>query len=517
MQGQSFVFGPFVLNPAAGTLSRQGIPVSIGYRALRLLATLLARPGEVLTKADLIDGAWEGAAVEEGNLSVQVASLRKLLGQSSDGKDWIMTVPRVGYRFVGPVNRQTGLLDGRSDTFSTRETVGGPSIAVLPFFNLSDDPAQEYFADGIVEDIITGLSRLRWLFVIARNSTYAYKGSSPDIRQVATDLGVRYILEGSVRKAGDRLRVTSQLIDANTGTQVWAERYDRATADIFAVQDEITKSVVASIEPELYAAENRRFQSKSPGSLDAWAHVMRAMPRIWTWGEEESEKALTDIKHAIAIEPDYARAHSLLAWTYITGSHMGWVSFGDVFNLALESARRSVERDGEDPWAHLALGYVHMLTRRFKPAVEELEEALQLNPNFALGHMVLGSTYGFGGSGDEGLKHLAMGMRLSPRDPHQSFYLSASAMCHFVAKRYSESANLNRRAVLLRPRFTSAWRSLAAGAGIAGDLETAATALAETRRLQPDLSLAWVEKHHPIVLAEDRAIYMEGLEKAGLR
>lgn len=516
MQGQSFVFGPFVLDPAAGTLSRQGIPVSIGYRALRLLATFLARPGEVLTKADLIDGAWEGAAVEEGNLSVQVASLRKLLGQSPDGKDWIITVPRVGYRFVGPVNLQAGLLDGRSDTSSTRETVGRPSIAVLPFLNLSNDPAQEYFADGIVEDIITGLSRLRWLFVIARNSTYAYKGSSPDTRQVAIDLGVRYILEGSVRKADDRLRVTSQLIDANTGTQVWAERYDRATADIFAVQDEITESVIASIEPELYAAENRRSQSQSPGSLDAWGHVMRAMPRIWTWGEEESEKALVDIKRAIAIEPDYARAHSLLAWTYITGSHMGWVSFDDVFSLALESARRSVERDGEDPWAHLALGYVHMLSRQFKPAVEELEEALQLNPNFALGHMVLGSTYGFGGFGDEGLKHLAMGMRLSPRDPHQSLYLSASAMCHFVAKRYRESANLNRRAVLLRPRFTSAWRGLAAGAGIAGDLEIAAAALAETRRLQPDMSLAWVEKHHPIVRPEDRAIYVEGLKKAGL-
>ncbi len=161
------------------------------------------------------------------------------------------------------------------------------------------------------------------------------------------------------------LRVTSQLIDANTGAHVWAERYERATTDVFAVQDEITESVVASIEPELYAAENRRFQNKPPDSLDAWGHVMRAMPHIWTWGEEESEKALADLRRAIAIEPNYARAHSLLAWTYITGSHMGWVAFADVFGLALDSARRSVERDGEDPWAHLALGYVHMLSRRF--------------------------------------------------------------------------------------------------------------------------------------------------------
>lgn len=516
MHGQSFVFGPFVLNPEAGTLLRQGIPVPVGYRALRLLTAFLESPGQVLTKSDLIDGAWEGAAVEEGNLSVQIASLRKLLGQSPEGGDWIATVPRVGYRFAGHVDRRaTG--SGR-DTIPSpvMERGGGPSIAVLPFINLSNDPTQDYFADGMVEDIITGLSRLRWLFVIARNSTYAYKGTAPDVRQVASDLGVRYILEGSVRRAGDQLRVTSQLIDASTGAQVWAERYDRAATDVFAVQDEITESVVASIEPQLYAAENRRFQGKPPGSLDAWGHVMRAMPRIWTWGEEDSETALDDLRRAIAIDPNYARAHSLLAWTYITGSHMGWVPFADVFSLALESARRSVERDGEDPWGHLALGYVHMLSRRFQPAIEELEETIRLNPNFALGHMVLGCAHGFGGAGDAGLQHLALGMRLSPRDPHQSFYLSACGICHFVAGRYQECATLNRRAVLLRPRFTSAWRSLAASAGNAGDIETAATALAKTRQLQPDLSVAWVEKDHPIVRSEDRAIYIEGLRAAGL-
>lgn len=516
MQGQSFVFGPFVLNPEAGTLLRQGVPVSVGYRALRLLTAFLERPGQVMTKSDLIDGAWEGAAVEEGNLSVQIASLRKLLGQSPEGEGWIATIPRVGYRFAGQVDhRATGTGKDASPSPVT-EPGGGPSIAVLPFINLSNDPTQDYFADGIVEDIITGLSRLRWLFVIARNSTYAYKGTAPDVRKVASDLGVRYVLEGSVRRAGDQLRVTSQLIDASTGAQVWAERYDRAATDVFAVQDEITESVVASIEPQLYAAENRRFQSKSPGNLDAWGHVMRAMPRIWTWGEEESETALEDLRRAIAIEPDYARAHSLLAWTYITGSHMGWVSFTDMFGLALESARRSVERDGEDPWAHLALGYVHMLSRRFKPAIEELEETVRLNPNFALGHMVLGSAHGFGGAGDDGLQHLALGMRLSPRDPHQAFYLTACAICHFVAGRYLECATLNRRAVLLRPRFTSAWRSLAASAGIAGDIDSAAAALAETRQLQPELSVAWVEKHHPIVRSEDRAIYIKGLRAAGL-
>jgi TolB-like protein/tetratricopeptide (TPR) repeat protein len=517
MPGQHLAFGPFVLNPEAGTLLRRGVPVPVGYRAFLLLTALLNRPGEVVTKSDLIDAAWQGAAVEETNLTVQIASLRKHLGPSPAGGDWIATIPRVGYRFTGSVDQPADGPQGHVAHVATGESGSGPSIAVLPFASLSDDREQEYFADGIVEDIITGLSRLRWLFVVARNSTYSYKGKVPDVRQVAVDLGVRYVLEGSVRKADDRLRVTSQLVDARTGAQVWAERYDRPAADVFAVQDEITESVVASIEPQLYAAEYRRSQSKPPDSLDAWAYVMRAMPQIWTWGERDIETALVNLKRGIEIEPDYPRAHSLLAWAYITGAHMGGASFSDVLDLALDSARRSVDLDGEDPWGHLALGYVHMLSRRFSPAIAEFDEALWLNPNFALAHMVLGAAHGFAGAGDEGLRHLAMGMRLSPRDPHQSLYLSACAICHFVAGRYTESVALNRRAVQLRPRFTSAWRSLAAGAGMAGDADTAAAALGETKRLQPELSVDWVEKHHPLVRPEDRAIYIEGLRKAGLR
>jgi TolB-like protein len=390
MLGSRYAFGPFVLDTEVGTLSREGEAIAVGYRALRLLTAFLDRPGEVLTKSDLIDGAWQGAAVAEANLTVQIASLRKLLGPSADGGDWIATVPRVGYRFIGSVDHRAERSRGDHGPTPINDSGSGPSIAVLPFVSLSDDREQEYFADGIVEDIITELSRLRWLFVIARNSTYAYKGKAPDVRQVAGDLGVRYVLEGSVRRANDRIRVTSQLIDASTGVHVWAERYDRPASDIFVVQDEITQSVVASIEPKLYEAESRHLQAKSPESLDAWGYVIRAMPHIWTWAEKDSEMALTFLRRAIEIEPDYARAHSLLAWTYATGAHMGWMSYADVIGLALKSARQSVDRDGEDPWAHLALGYVHMLTRQFKPAIEQLEETLVLNPNFALGHLILG-------------------------------------------------------------------------------------------------------------------------------
>ena len=284
MLGQRFAFGPFVLNPNAGTLLREGVPVPIGYRGLLLLTAFLTRPSQVLTKSELIDAVWQGAAVEETNLSVQIASLRKHLGPQAAGEDWIATIPRVGYRFVGQVDRVADGLEADSGASPPREPGSGPSIAVLPFTNLSDDREQEYFADGIVEDIIAGLSRLRWLLVIARNSTYAYKGTARDISQVAADLGVRYVLEGSVRHVGMRVRVTTKLVEAPSGRQVWAERYDREVSDLFAVQDEITASIVASIEPHLFAAEGVSYKRKLPDSLDAWGHLMRAMPTVWSWG-----------------------------------------------------------------------------------------------------------------------------------------------------------------------------------------------------------------------------------------
>jgi adenylate cyclase len=392
-----------------------------------------------------------------------------------------------------------------------------PSIAVLPFQNMSGDQEQDYFGDGIAEDIITALSRLRGFFVIARNSTFAYKGKAPDVRQVARDLGVRYVLEGSVRKAGERLRVTAQLIDATTGAHVWAERYDRGVADIFAVQDEITESVVASIEPQVYAAESQRLRSRPAESLDAWGCVTRAMPYVWTWAAADNKTGVALLERALEIDPGYARATSLLAWSYGARAQLGWSDEAGVLEKALAFARRAIEQDLEDPWAHLAAGYVHMVSRRYKPAVDELKESIERNPSFAQAHMVLGSAYGYGGAVEEGLREVSIADRLSPRDPNQAANLSVAGLCHFMAGRFSEAVEFERRAVQLRPHFGTAWRTLTASAGQAGDLETAREALAEAKRLQPTLSLEWVEKYHPIVRQEDRARYIEGLRKAGLQ
>ena len=245
MQGLRFAFGPFVLDQGAGTLLRNGVPVAVGYRGLELLAALVGRSGEILDKAELMDAAWPGISVEEGNLTVQISQLRKLLGPAGDagngGGEWIATVPRVGYRFTGVVEQLGG------EKRKSLPLPDKPSIAVLPFVNVSNDPGQNSFADGLTEDLITDLSRNSGLFVIARNSAFAYKGKALDVRAIAEDLGVRYLLEGSARRAAGRVRINAQLVDAVSGDHLWAERFDRSLDDIFAVQDEVTGKIVEAL------------------------------------------------------------------------------------------------------------------------------------------------------------------------------------------------------------------------------------------------------------------------------
>ena len=512
MVEQRFAFGPFVLDAEAGTLVRQGVPVPVGYRGLRLLAAMVRRQGEIVTKSDLMDAAWPGTAVEEANLSVQIASLRKLLGPSADGGEWIATVPRVGYRFAGRAS-EPPIAASRSEL----QAEAGPSIAVLPFTNLSDDSEQQYFADGIAEDIIARLGRLRWLFVSARSSSFTYRGKAIDARQVGRELGVRYVLDGSVRRSGQRLRITAQLSDAATGLHVWANQYDVEQADFLALQDQIAESVIAAIEPRLHAAEHQRFESRLPESLDAWGLVMKAMSYVWTWGSaSELDAAQSLLERALGIDPDYPRANSLLAWMHAARAQLGWVDAPAGMANAREMAQRAIQRDPEDPWAHLVAGYAHMVSRQFEPAVAELSEAIDLNPSFAFAHMYLGLAYGYGGMPEDGLHHLAIADRLSPRDFTQAGTLSTAGLCHFIAGRYGDGAEHEQRAVELRPHFVTAWRTYAASAGMAGDRDAAAYALSQAQRLQPSLSVDWVEKYHGIVRPEDRARYIQGLQIAGL-
>ena len=344
-----------------------------------------------------------------------------------------------------------------------------PSIAVLPFQNLSGDPEQEYFADGMVEEITTALSKVRWFLVIARNSNFAYKGRAVDVRQVARELGVRYVLEGSVRKAGNRVRISGQLIDAATGNHVWAERYDRELANIFAVHDEITERVVAAIEPQLYAAEHFRSQRKPPESLDAWECVIRALSSVGQGTRVGDMEAEGLCRRAIAIAPGYGQAHSLLAWALMRRPARLGGDIGSVLPEAMPESRAALGLDERDPWAHLSHGLVLWRTRRHNEAERAFRRALELNPNFALAHACLGLPLAVRGELKEAIRTAEHALLLSPNDRIIGARASeAVAHAYFGAEHYADCVARARTAIDSAPELQIAHRLLIAAAAMQG-------------------------------------------------
>jgi adenylate cyclase len=397
-----------------------------------------------------------------------------------------------------------------------RVTSERPSIAVLPFVNMSGDPEQEYFADGISEDIITGLSKLRWFFVIARNSSFAYKRKAVDIKRAARELGVRYVLEGSVRKGGNRVRITTQLIDAATGNHIWADRHDGELTDIFALQDEITRKVIAAIEPNLLEAEGIRSQHRSPEDLDAWDMVMQANSLFWRLTKHDSEAAISMLKGAVERYPNYAPAHSMLAFVLLISRQVGWISMEPEVNEAANIATHAVELDDRDPWAHLALGYVAYTRRRTDEAVDEFQRALDLNPNFAAAHGYLGFALVCDGQSDQAIDHIEQAMRMSPQDPQNALFNVALAAAHYLTGRYNEAIVCGRKAMQQRFGLTNGHRIYIASLAQAGQINEARAALAKLQELQPENSLAWIERNIPYTPGP-MAKFLEGMRKAGLQ
>jgi adenylate cyclase len=381
---------------------------------------------------------------------------------------------------------------------------------------MSGDREQDYFSDGITEEIITGLSRLRWFFVIARNSTFAYKGQVADVRQVGRELGVRYVLEGSVRRSGQRMRVTAQLVDAEAGHHIWAERYDRDLVDMFAMQDEITAMVVAAIEPKLLAAEGVRSETRSVDHLDAWDLVARAMTRFWRLSAADSESAIAILDEAARHHSSYSPPHSLLAFALLVAAHMGWRRSPDDRGTSERLALRALEIDASDPWAYMALGYLAFSARRTDESVSRFSAAIDLNPNFAAAYGYCGWAQAHDARSDEAIRNLNQAIRLSPRDPFNVFYSAGFAAAHYVAGRYAEAAEWARQALMMRPGHLGARRKLCASLAQAGRIEEAHREMAELRKLQPDLSIAWIKQAVPYT---DRPMrhFLDGMRKAGVK
>jgi adenylate cyclase len=391
-----------------------------------------------------------------------------------------------------------------------------PSIAVLPFQNMSDDSQQEYFADGISEDIITALSKLRWLFVIARNSSFTYKGKAVDVKRVSRELGVRYVLEGSVRKGGNRVRITAQLIDAASNNHIWADHYDGDLTDIFALQDEITKRVVAAIEPKLLEAEGVRSQSRSSDNLGAWELLTQANSLFWRLTKAEGQAAVAILRQVVERYPTYAPAHSMLAFMLLVSRQIGWLVIEPQVKEPAALAARAAELDDSDPWAHLALGYVAITRRNTDEAVEEFRRALDLNPNFAAAHGYLGFALALSGQSKEAIEHIEQAIRMSPHDPQNALFNIGLAGAHYLAGRYTEAVSFGRKAMQQRFGLTNGHRIYIASLAQAGQIDEARAALVRLQELHPENSIAWIEKNIPYTPGP-MAKFLDGMRKAGLK
>ena len=478
-------FGPFQLDGGAGILFHNARPTPLGHRAVALLALLVKQAGAPVSKQALIEAAWPGQAIEDSNLTVQIAAVRRVFEDLAGGAGWIETLPRRGYRYVGPAVADCPGWDTDPPASPSLALPDKPSVAVLPFSNLGGDAEQDYFTDGMVDDIITGLSRINWLFVIARNSTFTYKGRAVEVKQIGRELGVRYVLEGSVRKLRDSVRITGQLIDASTGAHVWAERFDRSSDDIFALQDDVALSVVGAIAPSVRRAEIDRVKRKRPDSLDAYDLVLRAQPDVDSGMPAQVTRALILLQRALALDPDYALAHGNAAMCH----HCLFLRAGlqEVDRAASVRHARSAIMHGQDDALALTLaGFsIGMDGHDRAAAFTALEAALAISPSSALTYILGSVILGWGGEAERAIEWSERGMRLSPFDTWAFAAFDAQAMSHLLCGRYDEACRAAYRSVQANPAHSITYVQLAAALAKLGRLEEANAAAARVLELHP--------------------------------
>jgi TolB-like protein len=479
-------FGPFRLDADAEILFRGAEPTVLGQRAVALLRLLLERAGAPVSKDALIEAAWPGLAVEDSNLTVQIAALRRVFEEVAGGTSWIETLPRRGYRYVGPVvTTGNPPAERNSQTSPALALPDKPSVAVLPFSNLSGDPGQEYFADGMVEDIIAGLSRIKWLFVVARNSSLTYKGKAVDVKRVGRELGVRYLLQGSLRKDGNRVRISAQMIEAETGGQLWSERYDRPLDDIFALQDEIALSVVGAIEPSLRRAEVERVKRKRPDSLDAYDLVLRAQPDVYSGMPEPVTKALVLLERSLALDPTYALAHAFSAQCH----HSIFLRAGlheENRVASIRHAQASIVHGQDDALALTFAGFsIGMDGHDHAAAFAAFDAALAVSPSSALTYILGSVIRAWTGEAERAIEWSERAMRLSPFDPWAFAAFHSLTLGHFHRGRYAEAANAAHKAVQSNPAHSISYMLLAASLAKLGRIEEAKAAAARVLELQP--------------------------------
>ena len=507
-----YKFGPFCLDLSAEILFRGADPMPVGRRAVAVLRALLERPGVPVSKDALMQAAWPGLAVEEGNLTVQIAALRRVLESEPDGESWIETLPRRGYRFIGPIARP----DELPASTAARAGPAPPlpdklSIAVLPFQNMSEAPDQDYFADGMVEEIITALSRIRSFLVIARNSSFTYKDRAVDVRQVGKELGVSYVLEGSVRRDRNRIRINAQLLDASSGAHLWADRFDGTIEDVFELQDNVAFSVAGAIEPTLEKEEYRRSVRRPTDDLTAYDLYLQARFTRLSANKEGTMRALEVVGRALERDPNYGSALAEAAGCQCNIYEGGWTNDLEATRAkGIDLARRALRVAGDDPYvlanSALALG---LFGEDIATALGLADRSLQLNPSYARGWRVSGNLRLWAGQYDQGIEHLEKFFRLSPLENRRPIYLLIG-MGHFFARRVEKAAEMLNLSLQQGSEWPPTPRFVASCLAHLGRLEEAREMVKRVRALTPVV----IPNADHWRIREDRDFFLSGLRLA---
>jgi TolB-like protein/DNA-binding winged helix-turn-helix (wHTH) protein/Flp pilus assembly protein TadD len=529
-----YAFADLTLDLARGTLRKAGREVELRPKAFNLLAYFVQNAGRVISKSELLETVWPDVIVTDGSLNQCVAEIRKALGERS--AEWLRTVPRRGFLFVDATSGEpertstdatptTTPAPGRSASVpmpaaatSDAGGAGPPSVAVLPFSNLSGDLEQDYFADGIVDEITTALGHFRRIFVVARNSSFIYKGRPVDVRDVGRELGVRYVVEGSVRRAGDRLRITAQLVEAESGVQLWSDRLDGVVDDVFRFQDTVTHSVIGAIAPRLLTAEVERARRLRHEHMDAYDLYLRALPAVRGMTREGSDLALSLVDRALEIDPDYAVMAALGAWAYTLRSAQGWERDTPAQReRGLALARRAIARGRDDAEALSMAGYaIGYLGDQLHDGLNAIERAIDLNPNDALAFANRGWLNAFLGRSDVAIASFQEAIRLSPRDPALFRTHAGLAFAYLVHEDFESAIIAGRRAAEDNPNFAPAHRVLSAALALAGRRDEARQTLARLVAIDPGLTIESFAPRSSLRHSGKLHVLLKGLRLAGL-
>ncbi|MCD1644504.1 winged helix-turn-helix domain-containing tetratricopeptide repeat protein [Aurantimonas coralicida] len=509
-----------------------GATIRLRPQSAGILSLLAAEPGKVVSKHDLMDAVWKDTHVTEDSLVQCVTDIRRAVGP--EGRDMIETVPKKGYRLKPTAHRDTKntrfvviagftLLSalfalavwfwpiGGGDRGSDRK-----GVVVLPFLNMSSDPEQEYFSDGITVDLITDLSKVSGLLVVAQSSAFTFKGSDAPVREVAARLGVDYVVEGSVRKDGERIRINTQLVDAETGNQMWADRYDRSLTDVFSLQDEVVKEIVSALSVTLKASEIARLSEAANVDSEAYDLLLRGLASYRRFTISDNRAARGYFERALEIDPGFARAYADLALTHVWEIQLDWVRDAKVSaETAMTLARKAQLLDPQNPYVHFALSIIHRTMGRHEESLAAARKAIEIDPNYADGHALLAIDLNYAGRPEEGMLTIEKALRLNPQAPFFYFWIRGQA--HYLLGRYKEAATDLERAKFQNPEFIPVHKLLAAARVELGQTEEAEWEVAEIEVRLPEFSLRQERASSPY---SDDAVfdrYIQNLRKAGLK